>query len=191
LKDIQASTPGLPIEETMIAHKALSVFLLAAVTLAAAEDIPRPAPALEARTIDGRSISLSELKGKVVGVLFFLTDCPHCQQTTQSVLAPAYARMKSRGLEIIGMAINHPPVESNLKSFAKQFDVAFPLALSSTKEMYTFAGKSLLQRLGVPYLLLVDRQGRIRGDHPGRDRDFWLNQNANVPAAFEALLNEK
>jgi peroxiredoxin len=178
-------------EETMIAHKALSVFLLAAVTLAAAEDIPRPAPALEARTIDGRSISLSELKGKVVGVLFFLTDCPHCQQTTQSVLAPAYARMKSRGLEIIGMAINHPPVEANLKSFAKQFDVAFPLALSSTKEMHTFAGKSLLQRLGVPYLLLVDRQGRIRGDHPGRDRDFWLNQNTNVPAAFEALLNEK
>jgi len=45
--------------------------------------------------------------------------------------------------------------------------------------------------LGVPYLLLVDRQGRIRGDHPGRDREFWLNQNANVPAAFEALLNEK
>jgi len=175
----------------MIAHKALSVFLLAAVTLAAAEDIPRPAPALEARTIDGRSISLSELKGKVVGVLFFLTDCPHCQQTTQSVLAPAYARMKSRGLEIIGMAINHPPVEANLKSFAKQFDVAFPLALSSTKEMYTFAGKSLLQRLGVPYLLLVDRQGRIRGDHPGRDREFWMNQSANVPAAFEALLNEK
>ena len=92
----------------MIPHKALSVFLLAAVTLAAAEDLPRPAPALEAKTIDGRSISLSELKGKVVGVLFFLTDCPHCQQTTQSVLAPAYARMKSRGLEIIGMAINHP-----------------------------------------------------------------------------------
>lgn len=174
----------------MIWTKISSLLLLATVTIVAAGTIPRPAPALEARTIDGKPLSLSQLKGKVVAVFFFSTDCPHCQQTTQNVLAPAYEEMKSRGFEILGMAIN-PSAKTNLRTFAQRFHAEFPLAISDTTEMYRFAEKPLIQRLTVPYLLLVDRQGRIRGDHPGGDREFWVNQTLSVPKAFEALLSEK
>ena len=174
----------------MTLTKTLAVLLLTAVALVAAGDIPRPAPPLEAKTLDGRTISLSDLKGKVVGVYFFSSDCPHCQQTSQMVLAPIYSQMKARGLEILGMAVN-PSAATNLRAFATQFNAEFPLALSSTAETNRFAGESVMRRFSVPYLFFVDRQGRIRGDHPGQDREFWTNQDVNVRAMFEALLNEK
>jgi len=155
----------------MTLTKTLAVLLLTAVALVAAGDIPRPAPPLEAKTLDGRTISLSDLKGKVV-------------------VAPIYSQMKARGLEILGMAVN-PSAATNLRAFATQFNAEFPLALSSTAETNRFAGESVMRRFSVPYLFFVDRQGRIRGDHPGQDREFWTNQDVNVRAMFEALLNEK
>ena len=172
----------------MTFQKALCLFLLSAVTLAGAGDIPRAAPVLEGKTIDGKAIALSQLKGKVVGVFFFSTDCPHCQHTTETVLVPAYAEMQSKGLEILGMAVN-PSAATNLQAFAERFSAAFPMALSKTADMYRFVGESMMRRLGVPHLVLVDRQGQIRADYPSSDRAFWQSQEASIPKAFEALLS--
>ena len=87
----------------------LGALLLSVAPLTAGK-VPRPAPSLEAKTLDGKTVSLNGLKGKVVAVLFFSTDCPHCQNTTR-ILNPIYDEWKARGLEIMGMAVNpqrHP-----------------------------------------------------------------------------------
>jgi len=168
--------------------KTLGLLLLSALALQAGK-VPRPAAALEAKTLDGKTISLSDLKGKVVAVMFFSTDCPHCQQTTQ-LLNPIYAEWKSRGLEILGMAVN-PSANTNLKAFADQFGAKFPLALSTTSECNRFSEESVMRRFTVPYILFVDRQGQVREEHPGADRNFWVGQEQNLPAALDALLKER
>jgi hypothetical protein len=39
-------------------------------------------------------------------------------------------------------------------------------------------------------MLIVDRNGVIREEHPGQDRKFWLEQESNMRQAFETLLKE-
>jgi hypothetical protein len=36
----------------------------------------------------------------------------------------------------------------------------------------------------------VDRQGRVRAEHPGADREFWTKQEQNIRTAVDALLKE-
>ena len=40
----------------------------------------------------------------------------------------------------------------------------------------------------VPHLVFVDKKGVIQQDHPGTDRAFWQEQDANIRKAIETLL---
>jgi peroxiredoxin len=161
--------------------------LLTALTLLAAE-VPRPAKPLKLKTLEGKEITLDQLRGKVVAVMFFSTDCPHCQQTAQ-ILAPMYAEMKPRGLEILGLAVN-PSASGNLKEFQQKFGANFPLGLTTRSDWSAFGEFSVMHNPYVPYMLIVDRNGVIREEHPGQDRRFWLEQEKNLRQAFETLLKE-
>ena len=108
--------------------KALLLIPALALTLFAG-DVPRAAVPLKMTTLEGKSISLEQLRGKVVVVMFFNTDCPHCQKTTQ-ILNPIYEQWKSRGLEILGLAMN-PSASYNLAEFGKKYGATFPLALTT------------------------------------------------------------
>ncbi len=161
--------------------------LLSVATLPAGK-IPRPSPPLKFTTIDGRAMSLEQLRGKVVVAMFFNTNCPHCQEATK-VLNPLYARMKSRGLEIVGLAINRSAA-ADLATFHQTYQVLFPLAVSSRFECTRFAGLSVMSRFFVPYMFFLDREGKIRAEHPGGDREFYAAQAKNIEAELEKLLAE-
>jgi peroxiredoxin len=161
--------------------------LVIALTLQAG-DVPRPAKPLKLKTLEGPEITLEQLRGKVVAVMFFSTDCPHCQHTAQ-VLAPMYAEMKPKGLEILGLAVN-PSASGNLKEFQQKFGGQFPMGLTTRSDWSAFGEFSVMHNPYVPYLLIVDRNGVIREEHPGQDRKFWLDQENNLRQSFETLLKE-
>jgi cytochrome c biogenesis protein CcmG, thiol:disulfide interchange protein DsbE len=164
--------------------------LAMATTLALhAGDVPRPAKPLTLKTLDGQEIALNQLHGKVVAVFFFSTDCPHCQHTTQ-VLNPIYAAWKSRGLEILGLAVN-PSAAGNLQEFKQKFGAAFPLGLTTRSDWSGFGEFSVMYNPYVPYLIIVDRNGVVREEHPGQDRTFWLDQENNLRESFDTLLKER
>ncbi len=153
-----------------------------------AGEVPRPAKPLKATTLEGKTISLEQLKGKVVMVMFFNTDCPHCQKTTE-LLHPIYKEWKSRGLEILGLALN-PSAAQNLGEFAQTYHAEFPLALTTRGECTRFAEIPLMERFYVPYIMFVDRNGMVRAEHPGQDRRFYADQENNIRAQLDALLKE-
>ena len=163
------------------------IALILSLSLTAGE-VPRPAPPLKFTTIDGQSMSLEELKGKVVAVMFFQTTCPHCQKTTQ-ILNPIYSRLKKKGLEIVGLAINKSAA-TDIEEFRRKYGANFPLTISSRYETTRFAGLSVMSRFYVPYMFFVDRKGVIRHEHGGGDKEFYANQAANIQAELEALLAE-
>lgn len=167
--------------------KILALSLLVSLTVFAAE-VPRPAPDFEVKTLDGSTLSLEDLRGKVVLVMFMSTDCPHCQRTTQ-ILNPIYLQWKSRGLEIVSVAIN-PAAAGNLEAFARKYNVQFPLALGTRADCTRFANISVMSRFYVPYVFIVDRNGVIRKEHPGGDRKFFQDQENNFRTELDALLKE-
>src|SRR5690606_38947448 len=99
--------------------------LVAGVLPLRAAEMPHPAGPLTLRTLDGRTVSIEGLRGKGVAVLFFSTDCPHCQHTAE-LLAPLYAEFAPKGLEILGCAVN-PSAAANLSEFRDAYHVKFPL----------------------------------------------------------------
>lgn len=164
----------------------LAAVLLAASTLSA--ELPREAAPLAFRTHDGKQIALADLKGKAVAVMFFSTDCPHCQHTAE-ILSPIYEEFKGKGLEICGLAVN-PSAVTNLKDFVAAHKVDFPVGIGNTDQWTKFADLSATARPYVPHMLFVDKSGRIVEDHPGLDRQFWLNQETAIRETVQRLTSE-
>ena len=134
----------------------------------------------------GEKISLAALKGKVVAVMFFSTDCPHCQNTAK-LLAPIYDEYHAKGFEIIGLAVN-PSAPGNIDEFAANYGVKFPIGLTTRSQWTTFCELPVMQQSYVPHMVFVDKKGVIQEDHPGADRAFWLDQEAKIRSAVTTLL---
>ncbi|MBC7364436.1 MAG: TlpA family protein disulfide reductase, partial [Candidatus Aminicenantes bacterium] len=64
-----------------------------------------PAPAFEVTTLDGKTITLDSLKGKVVLVNFWATWCPPCRAEIPDFIE-AYSELKGQGLEILGFSVD-------------------------------------------------------------------------------------
>ncbi len=165
-----------------------TILALCLALAAAAGEVPREAPPLQIKTVDGDTVSLASLKGKVVAVLWISTDCPHCQETSE-MLGPIYRELAGQGLEILGMAVN-PGAPGNIGRFKAEHGVEFPIGVSNRSDWMRFADLSVMARAYVPYLMIVDRAGVIRREHAGRDQAFWSNQEANLRTELAELLAE-
>jgi len=171
-----------------LVRKILPFVAACALTVAAfgAMETPREATPLIFNTFKGQKVSLAEQKGKVVAVLFFSTDCPHCQHTV-TLLAPIYDQYKAKGFEILGLAVN-PQAAANLDEFVDKYGVKFPIGLATRSQWTTFCRLPVMGNNYVPHLVFVDKKGVIQEDHPGMDRAFWLDQENNIKATIERLL---
>ncbi len=159
----------------------LAVALGAATAFAA-----RPAAPFDGMSYDGRKVSLAALQGKAAVLMFFSTDCPHCQSTSQ-VVDPIYRQLRSQGFEMVGLSLN-PTDNNGLREFARRFGASFPLTLSSRRDFSRIAGVSVMTRIYYPYLLFLDRDGNIQEEHQGSERAWFDNLEANFRAAVAKLL---
>ena len=78
----------------------IALTIAAAALVAAAAQIPRPAPDLTINLNAGKRLQLSAYKGKAVVLAFILTTCSHCQATT-GLLSQLNAEYAPRGLQIL------------------------------------------------------------------------------------------
>jgi len=182
-----APAAGAPCDRLRLMRIAISL-ALAAITLSAA-DLPRKADPLMFKTHDAKPFSLAAQKGKAVAVLFFSTECSHCQHTAQ-LLGPIYEQYKARGVEFCGVAVNTSAV-SNIGQFAKAYNVKFPIGVGGRELWSKFGHFPLDEQRYVPHMLFVDKAGVVVEDHPGKDRQFWTNQEANIKSSLERVLKRK
>src|SRR5262245_36394920 len=88
-----------------------AVLLILAPLVASAALMPREvddrngqdAPAIELETLDGKKVTLAELKGRPVILSYFASWCPPCRAEVKS-LVKLHERYAARGLAIVGAA---------------------------------------------------------------------------------------
>jgi thiol-disulfide isomerase/thioredoxin len=167
---------------------AAAVLLSAALTLQAqAPPVLRPSPKFDVKFPDGNQLPLSSLKGKVVGLLFVHTTCPHCQRTSQ-VFTKLYQEYKPRGFEAVDVAFN-PMANIYVRDFVKDYQIGYPVGFSAPDDVLNYLGFSVMERYVVPQIVWIDRQGNIRsqtppmGDEKLLQESYWRNM-------IETLLKE-
>ena len=91
------------------------------------------APSVIFTTIEGKKISMASLKGKIVLVNFWATDCHACV-TEMPALASTYNLYKDKGFEIIAVAMPYDP-PAQVLNYATQKKLPFPVMDDGFGEM--------------------------------------------------------
>ena len=128
----------------------------------------KPAPVLQLKDLDGKDVSLSDLKGKVVFINFWATWCGPCQDEIPTLidLQNQYA---SKGFTVVGIAMDEEG-----KSVVAPF---------VAKELYDVKGQKL--HINYPILLGTDEASDKFGGILGYPTSFLISRNGNQIMKFQ------
>jgi thiol-disulfide isomerase/thioredoxin len=111
------------------------------------------APDVTFTTLQGEKISMASLKGKVVLVNFWATDCPGCIKEMPDLMN-TYTQYKPKGFEVIAVAMPYDP-PAQVLNYSQQKALPFPVMHDGLSEMVqAFGGVNL-----TPTTYLYDKHG--------------------------------
>lgn len=111
------------------------------------------APNVTFTTIEGKKISMTDLKGKVVLINFWATDCPGCIKEMPNLIK-TYNTYKPKGFEIISVAMPYDP-PAQVLNYTRQKALPFPVMHDGFSEItQAFGGVNL-----TPTAYIFDKKG--------------------------------
>lgn len=101
-------------------------------------------------------LKLSELQGRPLLINFWATWCPPCVKEMPE-LEQFHTQQQTKGWTVLGLAVDGP---TPVRQFLAKTKVSFPIGLAG------FGGTELGSALGntaggLPFTVLIDRQGRL------------------------------
>ena len=138
----------------------------------------KPAPNVAYTLLDGSRSTTDGLRGKVVLVNFWATDCAPCVKDMPQFVA-THEKFNARGLETLAVAMSYDPPAQVIR-FAESRKLPFGVVIDNTG---SFA-KGFDQVQVTPTTVLINRRGEIVGRFVG-EPDF-----AALNALVEKLLVE-
>jgi len=156
---------------------------------AGAANIPRHSPEFGINTsVGGRQILLSSHRGKVVVLIFILTYCAHCQKTIEALI-PLQKEYAPRGFQVLSSAIEDMAVRA-VPDFIRRYNPPFPVGYNDRNQVLDFMQIPLMNRLLMPQMVLIDRQGTIRAQFGGEDEIFNDDVKGKLAKRIEVLLKD-
>ena len=119
----------------------------------------KPAPNFSLDDAQGKTVKLSDLRGKVVLLDFWATWCHGCK-TEIPWFMEFHKKYESDGLAVIGVSMDDDGWKS-VKPFVTEWKISYPIVVGNQE-----LGK-LYSVDGMPVTLLIDREGRIAETHAG------------------------
>ncbi len=128
------------------------LFFAAGCTPAGSIEIGKEAPDFSLSDINGKQVSLSEFKGKVVILDFFASWCPPCRQEVPDFieLEKAYG---DKGFTVIGVALVSA---EDAKDFAAKFGINYPVLVDDGKASDLYGPIR-----SIPTTFVLDKSGKI------------------------------
>ena len=114
-----------------------------------------PAPSITFVTIKGEKVALNDLRGKVVLVNFWATDCPICLKEMPQLIE-THKKFQARGYETVAVAMWYDP-PNRVVSYAEKNTLPFKVAFDPVGEH----GKAFGEVTLTPTTFIIDKRGNI------------------------------
>lgn len=112
------------------------------------------APDFALKDLNGNTLHLKDLRGKVVLLNFFATWCAPCRQEIP-VFIRLYEKLKDKGLEIVGIALDMQGAPL-LNRFVRHYGITYTIVLGTREVVLDYGGIR-----GIPTSFVVDRNGVV------------------------------
>ena len=137
------------------------------------------APYFTLPRVDGAgTVSLADLRGRVVLLDFWATWCGPCRASMPAV-ERVYRDFAGRGLEVVSINTEGPGAAAQIEAFVDDLSLTAPVVVDDG----TVA--SLYRVDIIPHMVLVDRRGLVRAVHRGTTRDFERHLREEVDALLD------
>ena len=120
---------------------------------------PDPAPDIQVKDLDGKDVSLTANKGKVILLNFWATWCGPCRAEI-----PGLIELQNKykdGLQIIGMVVDDDD-EANVRDVVKTESINYPVALATPQVRMAYGGI-----MALPTVFIINAEGRVVQKHVG------------------------
>jgi thiol-disulfide isomerase/thioredoxin len=118
-------------------------------------------PNYEAKLLDGSVFRLSDRRSKVVLLNVWATWCGPCRYEIPELQA-MHEKYSPRGLEVVGVSIDDPGMESDVRTFVQGEKMTYPVVLDPQGRI-----AELFETTVIPTSVLIDRSGTIVWMHRG------------------------
>jgi len=125
-----------------------------------AEKDRRPAPDFSLKDTDGRAVSLSDYKGKVVLLNFWATWCGPCKIEIPWFIEYEQ-KLKDKGFAVVGVSMDDDGWDA-VRPFMKEHSVNYRMLMGNEMVAQQYGGVDAL-----PTTFIIDREGRIASTHVG------------------------
>ena len=141
--------------------------------------VPQAGDPVESRLndADGRPVSLSDFRGKIVFLNFWTTWCPTCRIEMPS-MEKLHQKFKDGDFAVVTINLQEPA--SRVKEFFKEFKLTFTALLDNGGEVGIMFGINQ-----IPTTYILDKKGRIIGKALG-PREWDSRKSMDL---FEHLTN--
>jgi thiol-disulfide isomerase/thioredoxin len=143
----------------------------------AEEPVSGPLFAAQLWDLQDKPVSLEKYRGKALIVNFWARWCGPCRAEIPDLIK-VRAKYKTKGVEVLGIGIEDKADPA--REFAAAYEMDYPVLIAKEK------GIPLMQALGntrsgLPYTVVIDRQGKVLSARMG------TMKKAELEAAAEAL----
>ena len=138
------------------------------------------APDFKVEMFDGKSVRLSDLRGKVVLVNFWATWCPPCREELTRVQKEIIDRFA--GQEFVFLPISRGEELHTVEAFRKRMGYTFPMGLDPDQRIFRRYATNY-----IPRNFLIDRDGKVVLASIGYDKAEF----AHLIETIEKTINNK
>ena len=118
-------------------------------------NIGESAPDFELRSLDGRTVRLSSLRGKPVFLNFWATWCAPCR-VEMPWLVELDQQYRSLGVELVSVSLDDPGKEKEVAGFAAERKVRYTILIGDSSVADSYGGVRFM-----PQSFFIARDGKI------------------------------